>query len=419
MTDYQQQATPGLDRMHSALALLGNPHLRLPPVFHVAGTNGKGSTIAFLQAIFENAGKSVHRYTSPHLIRFEERIAPGGKPIAPDTLLQQIEETRTKTQTIPLSLFQFFTCLAFLSFSRQNADVVLLETGIGGRLDATNVIPAHAASIITRISFDHTHILGNTLEKIASEKAGIFRAGRPAIIAPQPSASAGNTLHAQARDIGANLHDWSVTPATGGFIYKSDRREIRLPRPKLAGDHQITNAGCAIAGLEAGGYDTFLSPDILSRAMDAVRWPGRLQRVTSGRIHDLLPEGWDFWVDGSHNDSGAETLLSFMDENWRDDRPLYVLTAYKDNKSLESFYAPLKNHIAKIITLPLPAGTPVVPHEKLAQDLRGAGLPASASPDLETAVKQLTFSYSSSARIMVTGSLYLAGYALRINQGNG
>ncbi|NUB13093.1 bifunctional folylpolyglutamate synthase/dihydrofolate synthase, partial [Azospirillum brasilense] len=239
-----------LDRVHRLLAALGHPERRLPPVVHVAGTNGKGSTLAFLRAMLEAAGLRVHVYTSPHLVRFHERIRLAGSLIDDDRLAALLEECEAANGGGPITFFEVTTVAALLAFAREPADVVLLETGLGGRLDATNVVDRPAVTAITRISYDHRQFLGDTLEAIAGEKAGIFKPGVPAVIFPQPAEEAARTLAIRAETVGAPVSGWSVTPTAGGFRFESDRRRIELPLPGLAGAHQILNAGVALACLD-------------------------------------------------------------------------------------------------------------------------------------------------------------------------
>jgi dihydrofolate synthase/folylpolyglutamate synthase len=264
--DYPQMVPAGLQRFRDYLGALGDPHLKIPPVLHVAGTNGKGSVLAFLQAAFEAGGQSVHKFTSPHLVRFEERIVVNGKMIGGALLPELMEECRRASAGHTVSFFEFFMALAFLAFSRALADVTLLETGLGGLLDATNVVEKNIA-ILTRVSFDHTHVLGKTLPAIAAQKAGIIKRGCPAVLAPQPGDGVTEVFERRVAEMDAPLlragKAWDVKEDAGGFSYTSARHEFHLPLPALAGAHQILNAGAAIAALEAGGYEDLLRDDLL------------------------------------------------------------------------------------------------------------------------------------------------------------
>jgi dihydrofolate synthase/folylpolyglutamate synthase len=403
-------------RIRAFLSCLGDPHLKLPPVFHVAGTNGKGSTLAFLQAIFEAAGLRVHKYTSPHLARFEERIVLGGKNIAEDTLSDLIRACDAASGEKPVSFFEFFTALAFLAFSQAPADVLLLETGLGGMHDATNVVPRPAASILTRISFDHMHILGGSLPEIARHKAGILRKGTPAAVAPQPGAGVMEVFRQKAAELGAPLfQDWAArSAAEGRFAYNSENFAFDLPLPRLQGRHQIVNAGTAMAALEAAGFTRLLRQDILEDAMRRVSWPGRLQRLREGPLIGLLPPGCELWLDGAHNDSGAEALADQAVSGWNDGKPLDLVTAFKRKKDIASFYGRLQPHVGRVACVEPMVEAPMLGAEELCGFLTTLGF-AGAFPaeTLETALRALSFPDGTPRRILITGSLYLVGRVLR------
>jgi dihydrofolate synthase/folylpolyglutamate synthase len=290
------------------LAKLGNPHKKLPPVIHVAGTNGKGSTCAFLRAFLESAGHRVHVYTSPHLVRFHERIRIAGELISEPELAGILSECERFAEPGKVSDFEVATAAAFTAFTRHPADAVILEVGMGGRLDATNVIEKSAVTIITRLSYDHTKYLGATLTEIAREKAGIMRAGVPCFAAPQPQEESLESLYATAAAIGAPLSvgggDWRVEALKdGGFSFIDDTRSLDLPPPTLIGKHQFWNAGLAIAALKS--FPIPVADDAFLRGVQTVEWPARLQKITQGALADALPDGWELWLDGGHNDSAA------------------------------------------------------------------------------------------------------------------
>lgn len=408
----------GLYRILAFLDRLGNPYQRLPFTFHVAGTNGKGSTLAFLQAIFEAGGLRVHKYISPHLVRFEERIVIGGEEIEPGLLLDLIHECSRASAIAPVSFFEFFTGLAFLAFARAPADALLLETGLGGLHDATNVIEGSGISLLTRISHDHTHVLGATLQEIALQKAGIIKPGCKVIAAAQPDAAVTDIFARQAKTAAAPLYlagrDWHVTINTQGFEYRSAKNTFRLPPPRLQGQHQIMNAGTALAALENSPYAFLLQQKTLERAMHNVVWPGRLQQITEGSLAALLPPGWELWLDGAHNDSGAETLAA-QARIWGAEKPLHLVTAIKQSKTIADFFQPLLPYAATVqavdtgwIEAPMTPAALVCGH---LQKMNYGQVKTAAN--LESALRALTFQFAVPQRILITGSLYLVGHALR------
>lgn len=393
--DYPASYPAGLDRVRDYFKALGDPHLKLPPVFHVAGTNGKGSTLAFLEAIFKAQGKRVHKFISPHLVRFEERVTIANDQIAPEVFAALYDECARAAAGRQVSFFEFFTGLAFLAFARHPADALLLETGMGGLHDATNVIPDPVVAIITRISFDHVHVLGKTLPEIARQKAGIIKQGCPAVFSPQ-AADVMKVLEQEASRQKSPIHRWQVEMQDDYFSYHGDH-DYQLPLPALAGAHQVTNAATAIAAAEAAGMA--LSQDILSTAMKNVIWPARLQRADRDEV--------EIWIDGAHNDSGAESLCAEM-KNWVK-KPSVMITAFKGNKDAALFYRSFSGLFNKVYTLPLPGDAPMMPHDDLAALLQGMGFDAAALPSLDAAMAATP----AGARVVVAGSLYLAGHALK------
>ena len=408
-----------LDRTFRLLKKLGNPHLLLPPVFHVAGTNGKGSTLAFLQAMLEAGGMRVHKFISPHLVRFEERIVLGGKDMDSGLLLDMIEEVDRVCGDDEVSFFEFFTALAFLAFSRDKADTVLLETGLGGTFDATNVIEGDIVSIITRISYDHCRVLGAALPGIARHKAGIIKQGRPCIVARQKDESVGGVFEKKAAERGSPLfkdgRDWKTTLNDEGFLYEGADLKFSLPLPALPGAHQVENAGAAITALRHSPFAKVLSRQNLEKAMRDVVWPGRLQRLTKGILAARLPEGWELWVDGAHNDSGAEVLAEHIGK-WDSDKPLHIVTAMKKTKERSDFYPKLLPFAKTVTALDAPSADMMVAAQELCDYLHALGYASAATAEnLESALATLAFSSSSPGRILVTGSLYLAGHVLKAN----
>ncbi|PHS77782.1 MAG: bifunctional folylpolyglutamate synthase/dihydrofolate synthase, partial [Rhodospirillaceae bacterium] len=314
-----------LDRVVRLLGALDNPHHKLPPVVHVAGTNGKGSTIAFLRAFCEAAGLRVHVYTSPHLVRFNERIRVAGKLITDDALDAILKECEAANQGQPITFFEITTAAAFLAFSRTDADIVLLETGLGGRLDATNVIERPRLTCITPVSLDHQHYLGNDVKTIMGEKAGILKSGVPCIAAKQGSKILQKVLEKAASAARAPLlcegKVW-FSRVSGGrrgtpaMIYTNGGEDRTFPMPRLAGQHQVRNASLAIACVEALAPDFEISDAAIALGLNTVQWPGRLQHITQGPLADMLDDGFELWLDGGHNKAAAEMLAQHT-RRWR------------------------------------------------------------------------------------------------------
>ncbi|MDI1228081.1 MAG: bifunctional folylpolyglutamate synthase/dihydrofolate synthase [bacterium] len=411
-------APTGLAPTLRMLERLGNPHLKLPPVFHVAGTNGKGSSLAFLQAIFEAGGLTVHKFISPHLVRFEERIMIAGKLIEPDHLLDLIAECEKATRDEPVSFFEFFTCLAFLAWSRSKADAVLLETGLGGLFDATNVVEKSVA-VLTRISFDHTRLLGNTLPEIAAQKAGIIKHGCPVVIAPQAGEGVLDVFleKAKSENAGVSLagRDWTIADHGDTFRYEGKIFKGDLPRPQLIGAHQVINAGTAIAAVENSAFSHLATAHILSRAMKEVEWQGRFQQLKKGSLAALLPKDWELWVDGAHNDSGAEVLVE-QATAWGPEKPLHIITGFKRKKEPDTFYLKFAGLPRTITAVDGQIDAPMVSAAELCDYLAKSGFAdARPAPNLESAIQSLAFQFATPQRIIITGSLYLVGHALKIN----
>src|SRR3954470_2330611 len=333
-----------LGRIEHLLDALGNPQERLPPAIHVAGTNGKGSTVATLRACLEAAGCRVHVYTSPHLVRFHERIRLAGELIEEEALLAFLEECEQANRGEPITFFEITTAAAFLAFSRTPADIVLLETGLGGRLDATNVLRRPAATAITPISLDHQAFLGDTVAAIAGEKAGILKPGAPAIIGPQP-AEAEAVIERRAAAVDAPLfrwrREWHCEARGDGMRYEGPRWQLDLPLPSLPGMHQIVNAGTAIACLEQLPQLS-LPPAAIAAGLRQIDWPARMQRLRHGPLIDLLPAGWELWLDGGHNPAAGEVIAEVV-RGWRD-RPLDLIVGMLNTKDASGFLAPLAAH---------------------------------------------------------------------------
>jgi dihydrofolate synthase/folylpolyglutamate synthase len=405
-----------LGRIEARLAALGNPEKRLPPVFHVAGTNGKGSTIAFLRAFLEAAGYRCHVYTSPHLVRFNERIRVAGRLIADDDLLSLIHEVERADPDAPITHFEMTTAIAFLAFARVPADATLVEVGLGGRYDATNVFPRPHATAVTRISRDHRQFFGDVLSDIAAEKAGVFKLGVPAIVAEQPSDEARDRLIAEAEGVGAHLslygRDWRVGKHGAGFRYEGLDRTLDLPAPALAGRHQWMNAGTALTMLDAAGGFT-VDESAVRRGLAAVEWPGRLQRLTRGPLATVLPRGWELWLDGAHNDSGGE-VLSAQAAEWHD-RPLDLIFGVRAEKIPADVLNPLAPHVHRLRAVAIPGDAVSLSADAAAAAARQAGIgdAAPAASVMEALAALAT--PGQPRRILICGSLYLAGAVLAEN----
>ena len=406
-----------LGRLHRLLAALGNPEQRLPPVIHVAGTNGKGSTVAFLRAMLEADGQRVHAYTSPHLVHFNERIRLAGTLISDALLVALIGQIEAVNGDQPITFFEITTAIALLAFSRIPADAVLLETGLGGVMDATNVIAQPAATIITRISFDHMHLLGNSIAAIAGEKAGIMKPDVPAIISYQGNEGALATLETRALAIGAPLYrygqEWRVSPQANGFIYEDAQGRLELPLPGLLGEHQLFNAGAAIAALrQSGRFD--LGEGVTAKGLQTVDWPGRLQRLTRGPLVELLPAGWELWLDGGHNDSCGE-VLARQAEKWHD-KPLGLVFGMLNTKDPIAFLRPLAPYVQAVRTVAIEDEPLSLSAEAASAEAEKAGMPVMVAKDMVSAILSLSsrddVQKEKPGRILICGSLYLAGNVL-------
>ncbi|SME94211.1 dihydrofolate synthase / folylpolyglutamate synthase [Tistlia consotensis] len=409
-----------LGRIERLLARLGHPERRLPPVVHVAGTNGKGSLIAYLRAMLEADGRRVQVYTSPHLARFHERIRLAGGLISEADLTALLEECEAANGGAPITFFEITTAAAFLAFSREPADVLLLEVGLGGRLDATNVIERPLATCITPISLDHMQYLGDTLAAIAFEKAGILKPGVSGVIGPQPPVVL-ETIERRAAAIGAPLtvvqRHWRSEPTPEGFALfgppegplagRSD-----WPRPALRGGHQVDNAVTAL--VLAGTLGALApSPAARRRGLTGVVWPARLQRLTRGPLAEALPDGWELWLDGGHNAAAGEVLAaSFAD--WAD-RPLHLVYGMLNTKAAEGFLRPLAPHAADLKGVAIPGEPATLSAAEATAHARACGMTAEPAESLEAALRAIVSAGGPPSRILICGSLYLAGQVLRQN----
>lgn len=401
-----------LERIELLLDDLGRPHERLPPVIHVAGTNGKGSVIAFLRAMLEAAGKSVHVYTSPHLVSFRERIRLAGTLVDETHLNAALERCEKINAGRPITYFEITTAAAFELFAATPADYLLLETGLGGRLDTTNVVDQPLGTIITPISIDHTQFLGNTLADIAREKAGILKRGTPAVIGQQPD-EAGDVLDTRCAELGivpfVAGRDFDGHAEAGRLVYRDLSRLDDLPLPRLRGAHQIDNAVLAVAA--ARHLALPVGAAALARGLREVEWPGRLQRL-EGPLAASLPDGCELWLDGGHNAAGGEALArALADMNEARSLPLTLITGMMGGKAADLYFSAFRTLAGNVLTVPIPGEDGAVAADDLARIASTAGLPARAATDVEAALASI----DSPQRVVICGSIYLAGQVLRLN----
>jgi dihydrofolate synthase/folylpolyglutamate synthase len=408
-----------LGRIERLLAALDHPEHKLPPVIHVAGTNGKGSVVAFLRAMLEAAGYSVHVYTSPHLVRFNERYRLAGQLVSDDELAATMTECEGVNAGAPITVFEITTAVGLMLFSRHRADVLLMEVGLGGRLDATNVIDRPLASVITPIAVDHTEFLGDTLDKIAAEKAGILKRGAPAIVAAQHR-DALAVIERQAARVGAPLkiagEDWTATEERGRLVYQDDAGLIDLPPPRLYGRHQFENAGLAIATLRR--LQRFrMTPAAYETGVVRADWPARMQRLAPGPLTAQAPEESEIWLDGGHNPDGGRVLAAALaDLEERVSRPLVLIVGMMANKDCAGFLRNFTGLARRMIAVPIPGVEKTMPADAIADAARSIGLPATSRDNLAEAMEAARkLDLEPPPRILVTGSLYLAGEVLRQN----
>jgi dihydrofolate synthase/folylpolyglutamate synthase len=395
-----------LDRLRILLGKLGHPEQRLPPVIHVAGTNGKGSTCAFIRAMAEAAGLRVHVYTSPHLVRFNERIRIAGTLVSDDRLIATMERIERVNDGAPITVFEVITATAFDLFAATPADLCVLEVGLGGRGDATNVIDPPAACAITSISLDHRELLGSTVDVIAAEKAGIMKRGVPLAIGAQPDDVLRVLLeHAAALDVPVRLRgrDWDLTPTDGGFRYADAAGGIDAPLPSLPGRFQLDNAGIAITALRAAA----LKHD--KAGLVQAEWPARLQRLR-GRLAELLPADWELWLDGGHN-PGAGVVLAEHLQGW-DDRPVHLVVGMKQAKDSAEFLRPLLPLVASVWAVQEPTQHAALPVEEIIAASGGIARPGPLVADALRAIPP----GDGPARVLICGSLYLAGEVMKLDR---
>ena len=399
-----------LDRVWRLLEILDHPEQKMPPVVHIAGTNGKGSTQAILRAGLEGAGKSVHAYTSPHLARFHERIRLAGELISEDYLTEVLDECYTSNGPDSITYFEITTVAALLAFSRVRADFTLLEVGLGGRLDATNVVEKPEVTVITPISIDHESFLGDTLAKIAFEKAGIIKRGVPCVVGPQPD-EVMDVIEAQAVKLGAPLlaygQHWHVWEERGRLIFQDERGLMDLPLPALLGAHQIQNAGAALAVLRHLGFND----EACEAAMTGATWPARMQRLNTGPLVDAAGVA-ELWLDGGHNPAAGSALAALL--KILPLKPTYMVCGMLNTKDVVGYMKPLSDVAQALHAVPIPGEQATLSAEQTAAAARDAGLQAYEAETVLAAIKEITAS-DPTARILICGSLYLAGAVLREN----
>jgi dihydrofolate synthase/folylpolyglutamate synthase len=399
-----------LDRVWRLLDVLGNPQNDLPPVIHLAGTNGKGSTQAMIRAGLEAEGKRVHAYTSPHLARFHERIRLAGTLITEDHLTAVLDECYAANGGEAITYFEITTCAGILAMARTPADFTLLETGLGGRLDATNVVAQPAMTILTPISMDHEQYLGNTVAKIAGEKAGIIKRGVPCVVAPQPD-DALEVIEARAHALGSPLiahgQHWHAWEERERLIFQDESGLLDLPLPNLPGAHQIQNAGAALAALRHLGFGDAGFEGAVTQAY----WPARMQRLKTGPLAASAP-GIELWLDGGHNPAAGEALAAHLARLPK--RPTHLICGMLNTKDAGGFLRPLAQHAASLSAVSIPGETATLSGQDTAKIAQEAGHRSRVAEDVAGALREIC-AQDATARVLICGSLYLAGHILREN----
>ena len=414
-----------LERVTRLLGVLGDPQLKLPPVIHIAGTNGKGSATAFCRAILEAAGLSVHVHTSPHLVRWRERYrmgAKGGGRLVEDLVFAEaLRRVAKANDGQKITVYEILTAVGFILFSEHPAEAVMLEVGLGGRFDATNVIPNPAVSLIMPISMDHEAYLGDTVEKIAFEKAGIIKRRCPVVIGQQPFAGAKDTLIALAERAGGPLavygQDFLAFEEHGRMVYQDEDGLLDLPKPALIGRHQIANAAAAIKAVRMAGFDV---PDVaVERGVLSASWPARMQRLTNGRLVGLAPKGSEVWLDGGHNPgAGLVVAEALAEQDERAEKPLFMIAGMLNTKDSTGYFRAFEGLVKHVYCVPVTGSDAGLAPDKLALAAQAAGLSAEPVASAANALALLRDSFDpdeTAPRILIGGSLYLAGEVLKEN----
>ena len=399
-----------LERMWRILAALDHPERRLPPVIHIAGTNGKGSTLAMIRAGLEGAGHVTHAYTSPHLARFHERIRLAGDLIDEDLLSDMLDRCLVANGTDAITYFEITTAAALLAFAETPADYTLLEVGLGGRLDATNVVDTPALCVITPVDMDHQQYLGDTLGRIAGEKAGIIKRGVPVIVGRQHDDGLA-VIEAQAARLSAPLYaygqHWHVWEEAGRLVFQDETGLLDLPKPTLLGAHQIENAGIALAALRVMGKGEAACEAAMTRAV----WPARMQRLRHGPLVDSAPRA-EVWLDGGHNPHAAHAIAALLAGMGA--RPTHLICGMLNTKDVTGFMAPLAAVAQSLHAVSIPGQSATLTASDTATAARAAGLPAHEADSVAAALATIT-TQDPEARILICGSLYLAGEILKAN----
>lgn len=399
-----------LDRMFTLLDALGNPQNDLPPVIHIAGTNGKGSTQAMIRAGLEASGKRVHAYTSPHLARFHERIRLAGELISEEALTALLDECYAANKGATITYFEITTAAALLAFARTPADYTLLEVGLGGRLDATNVMDRPALSIITPVSIDHQQFLGETLAEIAGEKAGIIKRGIPCVVGPQAEDGLEvieRTAEWRAAPLLAYGQHWHVGIEAGRLVFQDDTGLLDLPLPNLPGMHQVQNAGAALAALRHLGCDEAACEAAVTQAY----WPARMQRLKDGTLVKAAPEA-ELWLDGGHNAAAGEAIAAVLAQGAA--RPVHLICGMLNTKDTAGYMRPLAQHALSLHAVSIPGETATLSAAETAQAARDVGMTAYEAENVDSALMQIV-TEDPHAKVLICGSLYLAGSILREN----
>ena len=399
-----------LDRMWRLLEAVGNPQRDLPPVIHLAGTNGKGSTQAMIRAGLEQAGHTVHAYTSPHLARFHERIRLAGSFIEEDALTEVLDECYAANGGETITYFEITTCAALLAFARTPADYTLLEVGLGGRLDATNVVEHPKLTVVTPVSVDHQQFLGDTLAEIAGEKAGIIKRGVPCVVGPQADEGL-EVIEAVAAKNGAPLlaygQHWHVGVEAGRLVYQDDTGLLDLPLPNLPGTHQVMNAGAALAALRHLGCDEAACEAAVSKAF----WPARMQRLKAGPLVEAAPQA-ELWLDGGHNPAAGEAIAQVLASGAA--RPTYMICGMLNTKDIAGYLRPMAPQVAQLYAVSIPGEVNTLPAAETAKSAKEVGMQAHEAGSVAAALQAIV-AIDPSAKVLICGSLYLAGNILQEN----
>ncbi|WP_264336502.1 MULTISPECIES: bifunctional folylpolyglutamate synthase/dihydrofolate synthase [unclassified Wolbachia] len=402
-----------LDRIKSFLNKLGNPEKKIPPIIHIAGTNGKGSTLSFIRYIMQAAGYKVHTYTSPHLVNFNERIVVAGNDIDDSELHNSLEECRIAVAEQPITLFEAATTAAFLAFSRHKADITLVEVGLGGRLDATNVIDNPILTIITSIALDHTEYLGPTVETIAGEKAGIMKPNVPCVISPQEK-SIMNTLEQHAINKKSPLYrggfEWNCEKQNNRMVFQSAIQSIEFSLPSLKGEHQIINAGNAIAACSilSGKYGFDIGEEDIASGLQSTYWPARLESIKEGNLISLLPQDWQLFLDGAHNNDGARVLAKWVKDNFAEG--IYMIFGVTRNRNVAEFLEHLKPYIKLLCAICVKSEPKATSTDLIREGAHNIGINAIECESIRDAISNhiLKASIQNVKTILICGSLFLA-----------